>query len=265
MSESGTSAATGRAVIAAVGVSKGYGHVQALENVSVRVHRGEVVALFGDNGAGKSTLAKCLCGVISPDSGHLETERGPAVFRSIRDAEAVGITAVHQDLALAPDLSVLENMFLGHEIVYPGWRGRLGVISRRQMADQAAAALAELAIRLPSVRVPVRDLSGGQKQAVAVARAAMWSSAGILMDEPTAALGTLQSDVVCQLIRSTAQKGFGVFVISHDIPRILEVADQVLVLRHGVVALSRPVTEVTRRDVVDAMVGYREREDDTGA
>jgi simple sugar transport system ATP-binding protein len=248
----------GELVISAVGVGKTFGHVVALQDVSLMLRRGEVVALFGDNGAGKSTLAKCLCGVYSPDEGHIETAAGPVVLGSIRDAEALGITVVHQDLALAPDLTVLENIFLGHEILRTGWRRRFGVLARREMAQRSEASLADLSISLPSVRVAVSDLSGGQKQAVAVARASMWSAAGILMDEPTAALGTRQSDVVCELIRSTADRGFGVLVISHDIPRILDVADRVVVLRRGRVAVEGAARDIGRGDVVDAMVGYHE-------
>jgi simple sugar transport system ATP-binding protein len=126
------------------------------------------------------------------------------------------------------------------------------------MGRRTDAALAELGINLPSVRTAVSDLSGGQKQALAVARARMWSSAGILMDEPTAALGTHQSDIVCELIRSTAERGLAVMVISHDIPRILDISHRVIVLRHGRVAMQRPASETTQRDVVDAMVGYEE-------
>jgi simple sugar transport system ATP-binding protein len=243
-------------VIAARRIGKTFGHVRALNDVSFELHRGEVVAVFGDNGAGKSTLAKCLCGVQMPDTGHLEIASEPVELRSIRDAERLGITTAHQDLALAPDLTVLENMFLGHEVLARGWRGRLGVLSRGEMARRSEKALAMLQIKLPSVRVPAASLSGGQKQAVAVARAAMWSRSGILLDEPTAALGTRQSDVVCELIRSTADRGLGVMVISHDIPRIMAVADRVLVLLHGSVVLEAPAADVTRRDIVDAMVGY---------
>ena len=252
------SAPPGEVVIAARGIGKAYGHVRALHDVSFDIRRGEVVAVFGDNGAGKSTLAKCLCGVETPDTGHVEIASHPVSMHSIRDAERYGITAVHQDLALAPDLTVLENMFLGREVVATGWRGRLGMLSRGAMAVRSEAALADLRIKLPSVRVQVAALSGGQKQAVAVARGAMWSTSGILMDEPTAALGTRQSDVVCELIRSTADRGLGVMVISHDIPRILEVADRVIVLRHGSVALHALAGDANGRDIVDAMVGYHE-------
>jgi ABC-type sugar transport system ATPase subunit len=245
-------------VIAARSIGKVYGHVRALHEVSFELRRGEVVAVFGDNGAGKSTLAKCLCGVEHPDTGHLEIDAQRVDLHSIRDAERFGITTAHQDLALAPDLTVLENMFLGRERVLRGWRGKLGMVSRREMASESERALAELQIKLPSVRVQVGALSGGQKQAVAVARAAMWSRSGILLDEPTAALGTRQSDVVCELIRSTADRGLGVMVISHDIPRVLAVADRLIVLLHGSVALQASAREVTGRDIVDAMVGYHE-------
>jgi simple sugar transport system ATP-binding protein len=245
-------------VIAARGIGKTFGHVRALQDVSLELRRREVVALFGDNGAGKSTLTRCMCGVTVPDEGYLETPEGRIELTSIRDAEALGITTVHQDLALAPDLSVLENMFLGREVLVGGWRRRLAVISRREMGRRTEAALGELSINLPSVRASVADLSGGQKQALAVARAVMWSSAGILMDEPTAALGTRQSDIVCDLIRSIAERGLAVMVISHDIPRILDISHRVVVLRHGRVALQRPTHEITQRDVVDAMVGYQE-------
>jgi simple sugar transport system ATP-binding protein len=249
----------GDVVIAAHGIGKVYGHVRALHDVSFELRRGEVVAIFGDNGAGKSTLAKCLCGVEVPDSGELEVASHRVEMHSIRDAERYGITAVHQDLALAPDLTVLENMFLGRELLRSGIRGRIGMIARGAMARESEKALAELKIKLPSVRVPVSALSGGQKQAVAVARASMWSTTGILMDEPTAALGTRQSDVVCELIRRTADSGLGVMVISHDLPRVLAIADRMIVLRHGMVALTGSPAEITRRDVVDAMVGYHER------
>jgi ABC-type sugar transport system ATPase subunit len=252
----GPQLAAGDVVIAARGIGKSFGHVRALHNVSFELRRGEVAAVFGDNGAGKSTLAKCLCGVQTPDHGYLEIDSQQVVLHSIRDAERYGITTAHQDLALAPDLTVLENMFLGRELLARGWRGRLGMLARTEMARKSEQALATLQIRLPTVRLQVASLSGGQKQAVAVARAAMWSRSGILLDEPTAALGTRQSDVVCELIRSTADRGLGVMVISHDIPRILAVADRVIVLFHGSVVLESAASAVTGRDIVDAMVGY---------
>jgi simple sugar transport system ATP-binding protein len=242
-------------VFRAEGLSKTFGHVKAIRGVSINLVRGEVLALFGDNGAGKSTLTKMLCGVYTPDEGTIEIDGEIVAMKSTRDAEDRGITVVHQDLALAPDLTVLENMFLGHEVVRGGILGPFGFLARRQMADQTAEALERLSIRLPSLSIAVKDLSGGQRQAVAVARANMWSRSGILMDEPTAALGTIQSDIVCRLIRSTADTGAGVMVISHDIPRILDICDRVVVLRHGQIALDEPIGTLTRSDVVAAMVG----------
>jgi simple sugar transport system ATP-binding protein len=242
-------------VFRAEGLTKTFGHVKAIRDVSIELKRGEVLALFGDNGAGKSTLTKMLCGVYTPDSGTIEIDDAHVAMNSTRDAEDHGITVVHQDLALAPDLTVLENMFLGHELVRPGVLKPFGFLDRRAMAARTEAALQSLSIRLPSLSLAVKDLSGGQRQAVAVARANMWSRSGILMDEPTAALGTIQSDIVCSLIRSTADAGTGVMVISHDIPRILEIANRVIVLRHGEVALNAPIAGLNRSDIVAAMVG----------
>jgi simple sugar transport system ATP-binding protein len=246
---------SGNYVFRAQGLSKTFGHVKAIRNVSIELRRGEVLALFGDNGAGKSTLTKMLCGVYTPDSGTIEIDDEHIVMKGTRDAEDRGITVVHQDLALAPDLTVLENMFLGHEILRGGILKPFGFLARREMAEKTESALQSLSIRLPSLSLAVKDLSGGQRQAVAVARANMWSRSGILMDEPTAALGTIQSDIVCSLIRSTADAGAGVMVISHDIPRILEIANRVIVLRHGEVALDEPIGSLSRSDVVAAMVG----------
>lgn len=250
-----TSTADQPPVFRATGITKQFGHVQALVGVDIELRHHEVLALFGDNGAGKSTLTKCLCGVYTPDRGTLTISGEPVELRSARDAESRGITVVYQDLALAPHLTVLENVFLGHELMRPGILGALGVLDRGAMAARTRAALDDLSITLPSLTVPVHELSGGQRQAVAVARAKMWSSVGILMDEPTAALGTIQSDLVCELIRNTADSGMGVMVISHDIPRILEIADRVVVLRHGAVELDTPTAGLVRQDIVTAMVG----------
>ena len=196
-----------------------------------------------------------------PDEGEVVVDGEVVRFASIRDAQARGLDVIHQDLALAPDLSVLENVFLGHELLVPGWRSTLGVLSRSRMGAETDHALRALGIELPSVRVAVRDLSGGQRQAVAVARAVMWSRTAILMDEPTAALGTRQSDVVCHTIQEVAARGLGVMVISHDIPRMLHIADTALVLRRGVIVLERPADQVTLTDIVHAMVGDLEQDD----
>ena len=245
--------------IGCVDIAKSFGHVDALRGATLTVYKGKVTVLFGDNGAGKSTLLRVLCGIHTPDRGQVFIDGKPVRLTSIRDAHSRGIDVIHQDLALAPDLTVTENVYLGHEEFVGGWRGRVGVLARGRMGDQTNTALHELGIDLPSVGVTVRELSGGQRQAVAVARAVMWSKTAILMDEPTAALGTKQSDVVCQTIKEVASRGLGVFVISHDIPRMLEVADTAAILRRGQVVLERPARELTITDVVHAMVGDLER------
>ncbi|GHF27434.1 ATP-binding cassette domain-containing protein [Pseudolysinimonas yzui] len=240
-------------VIAARHIAKRFGHVQALRDASVSVAAGEVVALVGDNGAGKSTLVKTLLGINKPDDGEVIIGGEPVQLSGIREAQALGVDAVHQDLALAPDLSVVDNMFLGHEQI----RG-LGFLRRREMSERAAESLRELGITLPSLAVPVSDLSGGQRQAVAVAKAVMWSSTAVLMDEPTAALGARQSDIIAELMRTVASKGLGVLVISHDLPRILKAADKITVLWRGETVLESPAAALTVPDLVATMVGYRE-------
>lgn len=237
-------------------IAKRFGHVQALIDANVTVRRGEVVALFGDNGAGKSTFLRMLLGINQPDSGELVIADRPTVLHSVRDAQAQGVDCVHQDLALAPDLSVIDNMFLGHEVRRGGLAGRTGVLSRREMAERADAALRDLGIALPSLTVPVRELSGGQRQAVAVARAVMWSRTAVLMDEPTAALGARQSEIVCDLMRTVADRGLGVLVVSHDLPRTLRVADRVTILWRGRTALEAEAADLTVPDCVAIMVGY---------
>jgi ABC-type sugar transport system ATPase subunit len=243
--------------IAGEHLAKRFGHVQALIDASVTVPPGEILALFGDNGAGKSTLLKLLLGILRPDSGRLIVADREVRPHSINDIQHLGVDCVHQDLALAPDLSVVDNMYLGHEIVRKGLAGRLGVVRRREMTARADAALRDLSIKLPSLSVPVSDLSGGQRQALAVARAVMWSRTCVLMDEPTAALGARQSAIVCELMRTVAGRGLGVLVVSHDLPRVLKVADRVSVLWRGRTALDQPADALTVPDIVATMVGYR--------
>jgi simple sugar transport system ATP-binding protein len=246
--------------IAGLHVAKRFGHVIALTDASVTVGAGEVVALFGDNGAGKSTLVNTLLGILRPDSGQLYISDREVTPSTVRDTQALGVDCVHQELALAPDLSIVDNMFLGHEVLNKGVRGRLGVVSRREMAERSDTALRELGIKVPSLAVPVRDLSGGQRQAVAVARAVMWAHVAVLMDEPTAALGARQSEIVCDLMRTVAERGLGVLVVSHDLPRVLKVADRVTVLWRGATALDTPAEGLTVPDVVATMVGFRKGE-----
>jgi len=241
--------------IAGLHIAKRFGHVQALSDASVTVRAGEVVALFGDNGAGKSTFLKTLIGMVKPDAGEFIVADQPVSFSTIRDAQKAGIECVHQDLALAPDLSVVDNMFLGNEKLSRGLLGKIGVLDRKEMTERADQALRELSIKLPSLKVDISALSGGQKQALAVARAVMWGHTAILMDEPTAALGAHQSAIVCDLMRTVAERGLGVLVVSHDLPRVLKIADRVTILWRGITALDAPASELTIPEVVATMVG----------
>lgn len=244
--------------IAGKNISKAFGHAQALVDATVVVHPGEIVALFGDNGAGKSTFLKVLLGIYTADGGQVVINDTEVELGSIRDAQHLGMEAVHQDLALAPDLSVIDNIFLGHEVMRPGVFGRLGLVARGRMAATASDALRRLAIRLPSLNAPVRDLSGGQRQAIAIARAVMWARSVILLDEPTAALGVRQSEVVCDLMRTVADNGFGVLVVSHDLPRLLKVANTVSILWRGRTVRTAPAADLTVPDIVATMVGYED-------
>ncbi|EPX87437.1 monosaccharide ABC transporter ATP-binding protein, CUT2 family [Rubellimicrobium thermophilum DSM 16684] len=242
--------------IGAEHVAKSFGHVTALRDASIAVRPGEIVALCGDNGAGKSTFLRVLQGIYRPDAGRVIIGGQEVDLTSVRDAQALGVDTVHQDLALAPDLSTVDNIFLGHEIRRRGVLGGFGILDRAEMAERADAALKELSIALPSLTVPVRELSGGQRQAVAIARAVMWSSKAVLMDEPTAALAARQSRIVCDLMRSVADRGLGVLVVSHDLPAVLEVAHRVVVLWRGKTVLDAPAADLTVPDLVATMVGH---------
>jgi ABC-type sugar transport system ATPase subunit len=244
----------GEIAIEAIELEKEFGHVRALQGASLRVHRGEVVALVGDNGAGKSTFLKTLAGVHQPDGGEVRILGQAVALTSVRDAHALGVQVVYQDLALAPDLTVAESMFLGHERLSRRW-SRLGVIDRRHMARDATEALRRLGVSLPDVRVTIGSLSGGQRQAVAIARAVRWAKAVLLMDEPTAALGVRQTEIVTDVIRAAANEGLAVLVISHDMPHMLKTADRITVLRHGVVVSDRAAAEMDITKIVGSMLG----------
>jgi simple sugar transport system ATP-binding protein len=211
------------------GVVKSFGTVQALRGVSFRAFSGEVTALVGDNGAGKSTLIKVLSGVHSPDEGQLLVDGRPVHVPSPQAASALGIETVYQDLALAPDLDAAANVFLGREL------RRFRVLhDQPEMRRRTAASFAELGVGLvQDLRVPVASFSGGQRQSVAIARAAMWAEHVIIMDEPTAALGVIQTEKVLELIRTVRERGLAVVFISHNLPQVIEVADRIEVMRLG--------------------------------
>jgi ABC-type sugar transport system ATPase subunit len=237
------------------GVSKTFGAVEALRSVRLGVYSHEIHALVGDNGAGKSTLIKIMSGVLEADGGVLEVNGVAVHFTSPLDARRAGVETVYQDLALAESLEASDNVYLGREITMPGFLGRLGFLDRETMRRNTSDRLAEFGIVLPSARQECESLSGGQKQAVAVARAAMWGRRVLLMDEPTAALGVTQREMVHRLIRTTREQGLAVVLISHNILEIFELADRVTVLRLGEVVLSSPISETTPELVVGAMSG----------
>ncbi len=220
-------------LLEARGIRRRFGHIHALDGADFSVFPGEICALIGDNGAGKSTLVKILSGADRPDEGEILLRGQPVSFGSPAAAQLHGIATVYQDLALAPELSPSDNLFLGREAMRPGLLGWLGFVDRRTMQRRAAAQFAQLGVRLRSARVPVSSLSGGQRQSVAIARAAMWADQVIFMDEPTAALGVVQTGRVLDLIRQVRDQGIAVVLISHNMPQVLAVADRVEVLRLG--------------------------------
>ena len=241
--------------IEARGITKSFGQLKALRGATLEAFPGEILALLGDNGAGKSTLVKCISGAHRPDDGEVRFAGEPVELESTRDAQQRGVQTIYQDLALAPDLRVLDNMFLGREVLRPGLLGRLGVLDREAMQRETDEALAALGIRMKSARSPVADLSGGQRQAVAVARAVRWAGKAILMDEPTAALGARQRALVYDTARAAADRGLAVVMISHDIPQMVELADRIAVMRHGQVVAQEPSSALDQRRVMDLMLG----------
>jgi simple sugar transport system ATP-binding protein len=229
-------------LLEARGVHKRFGRVHALRGADFTVHPGEIVALVGDNGAGKSTLIKVLSGVHTPDGGELRFEGQPVAVPSAVAARRLGIETVYQDLSLAPDLDAPANLFLGREILRKGLLGRLGFLDRAAMRAQAAQAFATLGVTVRG-ELPVAGMSGGQRQGVAVSRAVAWASKIVILDEPTAALGAVQTRRVLDLVRRVRDAGIAVVLISHDLPHVLQIADRVEVLRLG-----RRVAVFTRGD-----------------
>lgn len=230
-------------------VSKRFGAVEALTNVDFEVRVGEVMALVGDNGAGKSTLIKGIAGIYTFDSGQMFWEGKPVKIHGPRDVAALGIEIVYQDLALADNLDVVANMFLGRERI-SSFR-RLNEADMEKAASDTLKSLSVTTVR--SVRRAVAELSGGQRQAIAVAKAVMWNSKVVILDEPTAALGVAQTRQVLDLVRRLADRGLGVVVISHNLHDIFEVADRITVLRLGQRVAVLKSAETTQQQVVHAI------------
>ena len=234
-------------------ISKRFGGVHALEEVDFRLHAGEVVALAGDNGAGKSTLIKIVSGVFPPDSGEIAFQGERIALANPQDARARGIETIYQDLALADNLDVGANVFLGREPM-TRWLG-LKVIDRRRMREEAARTLDTLDIGLDRLDRPVRALSGGQRQCVAIGRALHWQAKIMIMDEPTAALGVPEQRKVLALIQSLKARGVGIIFISHNLQDIFAASDRIVVLRRGVNAGERATAGANPDEIVRMMVG----------
>ncbi|MDJ1133608.1 ATP-binding cassette domain-containing protein [Streptomyces iconiensis] len=236
-------------VLALRGISKRFGAVQALTDVELEIHPHEVVALVGDNGAGKSTLVKAIAGVGPADEGTLEWEGSPAEINRPHDAQDLGIATVYQDLALCDNLDVVGNLFLGNEL-----RAR-GILDEVEMERRARELLATLSIRIPSVRIPVASLSGGQRQTVAIARSLLGEPKVVILDEPTAALGVEQTAQVLDLVERLRERGLGVLLISHNMAEVREVCDRVAVLRLGRNNGTFQVSETSQEQIVSAITG----------
>ena len=230
------------------GVSKRFGPVQALNSVNLEIPPGKVTALIGDNGAGKSSLIKTISGLWAPDAGELVWEGTAVNLHGPKDAEALGITTIYQDLALCDNLDIVQNMFLGHE---PTNRN---LLNESAMEIKARETLKELSVTtVRSIRQPVASLSGGQRQSVAVAKAVMSNAKLVIMDEPTAALGVAQTTMVLNLIKTLSSRGVAVLVVSHNLVDVFEVADRIAVLYLGQLAVSGPASDFDRQSAVEYM------------
>ena len=243
-------------VMQAKGLVKRYGQVTALDGADFELRAGEILAVIGDNGAGKSSLIKCLSGATIPDEGSIELDGRPIKFRSPIDARHAGIECCYQDLAVAPAMTITENLFLGREIKREGFLGSvLKMIDKKKMLETAVARMNDLKVGIRSMTQPVETLSGGQRQCVAVARAAAFAEHVVILDEPTAALGVKEGNMVLELIRRVRNKGLPVILISHNMPHVFEVADRIHVARLGRRAAVLNPKKISMSDTVAVMTG----------
>jgi D-xylose transport system ATP-binding protein len=231
------------------GISKTFGGVHALEDVDVDLSAGEVVALLGHNGAGKSTLIKVLSGVHPPDRGEIRVGGKQVRIETARDAKALGIETIYQNLALAENLDAVANLFLGRERYT-----RLGFLDEETMEHETRRMLDRMKLRLPSLRAEVSRLSGGQRQAIAIGRAVYFDAKILIMDEPTAALGPEETAKVGDLVRELKAQGIGIFLISHDIHDVFDLADRITVLSHGRVVGTVRTADVSKDDVLSMII-----------
>ena len=246
-----TSPAMPEPLLALNGIRKAFGGIVAIEELSLDLHPGVIVELVGDNGAGKSTLVKIISGVYKPTAGSIRLEGRETSFADASAARANGIEVVYQDLALADQQTVYMNMFLGRELT----RGPLKLLDRRRMIDDTEALVDELDVRIPSVRATIRDLSGGQRQGVAIARATRWASKLVLLDEPTAALGVAETAKVEELILSLRARNIAILIISHSLDQVFRLSDRICVLRRGQQIGVRETATTDKNDIVSMITG----------
>lgn len=245
-------------VMQAKGLVKRYGQVTALDGVDFELRAGEILAVIGDNGAGKSSLIKCLSGATIPDEGEILLDGKPIHFRSPIDARRSGIETVYQDLAVAPAMTIAENLFMGRELLRPGFLGQfLRLLDKRKMLEESISRMNDLKVGIRSMTQAVETLSGGQRQCVAVARAAAFAQHVVIMDEPTAALGVKEGNMVLELIRRVRDKGLPVVLISHNMPHVFEVADRIHIARLGKRAAVVNPKYISMSDTVAVMTGAK--------
>ena len=243
-------------VMQAKGLVKRYGQVTALDGADFELRAGEILAVIGDNGAGKSSLIKCLSGATVPDEGSIQLDGQPVRFKTPIDARHAGIECCYQDLAVAPAMTIAENLFLGREMRRPGLAGNLfRMLDKKKMLETATARMADLKVGIRSMTQAVETLSGGQRQCVAVARAAAFAEHVVILDEPTAALGVKEGNMVLELIRRVRDKGLPVILISHNMPHVFEIADRIHVARLGRRAAVLNPKKISMSDTVAVMTG----------
>jgi fructose transport system ATP-binding protein len=257
-----TTTPTDTPVLAATGLIKRFGKVTALAGADFELRSGEILALIGDNGAGKSSLIKVLCGAYQPDAGQVFVDGHPVSFNGPHDARSLGIETVYQTLAVAPGLNIGENLYLGREIRRPGLLGQVfRLLDRKAMAAQARKEMTDLGLlTIQDINQAVETLSGGQRQGVAVARAAAFATKVVIMDEPTAALGVRETRRVLDLILAVRERGLPVILISHNMPNVFEVADRIQIMRLGRRAAIVTPESHTMNDAVAIMTGAAEAE-----
>ena len=246
--------AAAQPILRVTDISKHFGGLTAVDSVSLEIYPGEVVGLLGDNGAGKSTLIKMISGVYKPDGGQIVLDGREVSFATPMEARQQGIETIYQDLALCENLDASANIFLGREPLRRA-AGVLVQVDRARMADESRRVLDQLDIHIPDIRRPIREMSGGQRQAVAIARAVYWNARLMIMDEPTAALGVPEQRKVLALVRTLRDRGVPVIIISHNMQDVFAVADRAVVMRRGRKVGERPMAETSSDELVSLMVG----------